>query len=91
MQKNMLDYMLLIKKNLQTKEEIVRYILDNYSAKQLVEELAERIMNEPKTTKITLSQEEYDTVVNLFRVRGVTSDGTAETRGRKKREEKIED
>ena len=37
-------------------------------------------------TRITVSQEDYNQIMSLFRVRGVREDGTTESRGRKRKE-----
>lgn len=76
--------MFIVKKN-QTKEEIVDFLLKNYSITQIVEELAEFIMNYSQPTpKIVISQEDFDA---HFRIRGTREDGEKENRGRKPKEQ----
>lgn len=79
--------MLFLKKGFTTKEEVIKYLQDNYTVSQLIDELADRITNDRTVNKITVSQEEFDYIVNLFRVRGVKENGEIETRGRKPKTE----
>lgn len=57
----------------------------------LATELATYMIKERErpTAKIPVTQEEFDQIVSLFRVKGVRVDGTAETRGRKRADSPI--
>lgn len=79
--------MLLVKK-FKTRTEIVNYLMENYSTMQLINELADRILEDAKkpTKKVTVSQEDLDAIMSIFKLRGVKTNGETETRGRKKSE-----
>lgn len=61
------------------------FIMANYSINDIVESLAQALINQPSVTRIPLNPDEYEAVMGLFRVRGVREDGTAEFRGRKRK------
>lgn len=68
-----------------TKRELVNDLLRNNNVMELAEALADYVINEEEPTRpITVSQEEYDRIVNLFRIRGLRTDGTYENRGKKR-------
>ena len=70
-----------------TQEELTKNLLEGYSAVEIAESLAEYIMRSAcKPSPITVTDEEYQRITSLFRVRGVRYlDGNyiKETRGRK--------
>lgn len=61
------------------------YLMNNYAITDIVESLAQALINQPSVTRIPLNPDEYEAVMGLFRVRGVREDGTAEFRGRKRK------
>ena len=73
-------------------EDVVKaasnYLMNNYSINDIVASLAQALINQPEVTRITVTQEEYNTLISLFRVRGVREDGTLEYRGRKRKDSK---
>ena len=77
-----------IKNKTATKEELTNYLITNLTVMELAEELADYIMKDtPASQPITVSQEEYDRIVSMFKVRGqrmVDGNYIKETRGRKK-------
>ena len=67
-----------------------QYLVSNYSIKEILEAFAELIVvaeNTANKPQITVTQEEYNTITSLFKIKGmkVLEDGTVveETRGRK--------
>lgn len=69
-----------------TKDEVVNELINTYSIKAIVEDYVNLVMETPgDNVKITVSQEEYESIVSLFKIRGKKIDGETETRGRKKR------
>lgn len=76
-----------IKNKTATKEELTNYLITNLTVMELAEELADYIMKDtPGNQPITVSQEEYDRVVSMFRVKGtrcVDGNYIKETRGRR--------
>lgn len=64
------------------------YLMSNYSINDIVASLAQALINQPEVTRITVTQEEYNTLISLFRVRGIREDGTLEYRGRKRKDSK---
>ena len=70
-----------------TQEELTKNLLEGYSALEIAESLAEYIMRSADTpSPITVTDEEYQRIIGLFRVRGQRMvDGCyiSETRGRK--------
>lgn len=67
-----------------TKRELVNDLLRNNNVMELVERLAEYVINEEDARPITVSQEEYERITSLFRIRGLRADGTFENRGKRK-------
>ena len=62
-------------------DEIVKYLIENVTSKELAEYLANALyeLEKAKTQKvIRISQSDFD---NHFRIIGFKSDGTPETRG----------
>ena len=68
--------------------ELADYLVRNNSAYELATSLAELMITTESYTpvKITVSQEELNQIVGMFRVRGTTESGGKETRGRKRKE-----
>ena len=68
--------------------ELADYLLKNNSSYELATSLAELMITAesyaPK--KVVVSQEDLETIMSVFRIRGVKDDGSAESRGRKKKE-----
>lgn len=75
-----------LKEGLITREEVVNELINTYSIKAIVEDYVNMTLQNPaENMKITVSQEEYESIVSLFKIRGKKVDGETETRGRKKR------
>lgn len=75
-----------LKEGLITREEVVNELIDTYSIKAIVEDYVNLVMETPgDNVKITVSQEEYESIVSLFKIRGKKVDGETETRGRKRK------
>lgn len=70
-----------------TKRELVNDLLRNNNIMELAEKLADYVIAEEEPPRpITVSQEEFDRITSLFRIRGLRADGTYENRGKKKLE-----
>ena len=72
--------------------DLEQYLLSNYPIKEILEAFAELIITAENTVnkpQITVTQEEYNTITSLFKIKGmkVLEDGTVveETRGRRKK------
>lgn len=75
-----------LKEGLITREEVVNELINTYSIKAIVEDYVTMVMETPgDNMKITVSQEEYESVMALFKIRGKKIDGETETRGRKRK------
>lgn len=75
-----------LKEGLISREEVVNELINTYSIKAIVEDYVNLAMETPgDNVKITVSQEEYESIVSLFKIRGKKIGGETETRGRKKR------
>lgn len=75
-----------LKEGLITREEVVNELINTYSIKAIVEDYVNLVMETPgDNVKITVSQEEYESVMALFKIRGKKVDGETETRGRKRK------
>lgn len=76
-----------LKDGVDSKRELYDYIISTYSVSRIVDEYLELIMKCDITdNKITVSQEEYETIISLFKVKGtkmVNGAVVPETRGRK--------
>lgn len=69
-----------------TKDEVVNELINTYSIKAIVEDYVNMTLQNPgENVKITVSQEEYESVMALFKIRGKKVDGETETRGRKRK------
>lgn len=75
-----------LKEGLITKDEVVNELLNTYPVKAIVEDYVNMTLQTPaENVKITVSQEEYESIVSLFKIRGKKVDGETETRGRKRK------
>ena len=77
----------LIKSKKATKEELSNYLLTNLNVFELANELSDYILQDNTTQPITVTQEEYDKITSLFKIRGqrcVEGQVIQETRGRKR-------
>lgn len=67
-----------------TKRELVNDLLRNNNIMELAEKLADYVLAEEDSKPITVSQDEYERITSLFRIRGLRADGTFENRGKRK-------
>lgn len=75
-----------LKEGLITREEVVNELINTYPVKAIVEDYVNLVMETPgDNVKITVSQEEYESVMALFKIRGKKVGGETETRGRKRK------
>ena len=75
-----------LKEGIVTKDEVVNELINTYTVKAIVEDYVTVAMETPgDNMKITVSQEEYESVMALFKIRGKKVDGETETRGRKRK------
>ena len=75
-----------LREGIVTKDEVVNELINTYSIKAIVEDYVTVAMETPtENNKIVVSQEEYESIVSLFKIRGKKVGGETETRGRKKR------
>lgn len=75
-----------LREGIVTKDEVVNELINTYSIKAIVEDYVNLVMETPgDNVKITVSQEEYESVMALFKIRGKKVGGETETRGRKKK------
>ena len=68
-------------------QNLADYLIRNNSIFDLALELSERIIREKSATpvsKIVVTEEEYRSIISLFRVKGFNEDGTKSLRGRPK-------
>ena len=81
------DYLKAIKEKNVGLQELAEHLVRNNTVYDLAMRLAEYMLKDtPQQQKITVSEEEYGQILSLFKIRGVKDDGSAETRGRKKKE-----
>lgn len=66
------------------KRELVNDLLRQNNVMELAEKLADYVIAYDEPRPITVSQEEYDRIVSLFKIRGLRQDGTVENRGKKR-------
>jgi hypothetical protein len=66
------------------KKQLVNDLLRNNNVLELAEKLADYVITYDEPRPIVVSQEEYDRIVALFKIRGLRQDGTVETRGKKR-------
>lgn len=66
--------------------DLSEYLMENYSVKDICMCLAEILADRPDNSPITVTEQEFEKIKALFKLRGTKSDGTAETRGRKRKE-----
>lgn len=72
-----------VKSGQMTKRELVQDLLRQNTIMEMAERLADYIINEDESSPIVVSQEEFDRITSLFRIRGMRVDGTFENRGKK--------
>jgi hypothetical protein len=84
------DLLRAISEGMEPISTLEQYLVSNYSIKEILEAFAELIVvaeNTANKPQITVTQEEYNTITSLFKIKGmkVLEDGTVveETRGRK--------
>ena len=65
------------------RRELVQDLLRQNNVMELAEKLADYVIAYDEPKPIVVSQEEYDRIVSLFKIRGLRADGTKENRGRK--------
>lgn len=66
------------------RRELVNDLLRQNNVMELAERLADYVIAYEEPRPIVVSQEEYDRIVGLFKIRGLRADGSVETRGKKK-------
>ena len=69
-------------------QELADFIIRNNSIFDIAQELAEKIIKEKSVTspsKIVVTEDEYRSIISLFRVKGYNDDGTLSKRGRPKK------
>ena len=66
------------------RRELVNDLLRQNNVMELAERLADYVIAYEEPRPIVFSQEEYDRIVGLFKIRGLRADGSVETRGKKK-------
>ena len=83
-----------IKNKTATKEELTNYLITNLTLMELAEELADYIMKDtPVSQPIAVTEEEYERICSMFRVKGkrmVEGNYIRETRGRKAKTTNVE-
>ena len=83
-----------IKNKTATKEELTNYLITNLTVMELAEELADYIMKDtPVSQPIAVTEEEYERICSMFRVKGkrmVEGNYIRETRGRKAKTTNVE-
>lgn len=87
------EYQKAMKEGTQDVNELAEYLMKNNSAWELAMSLAEAMCTMESYTpkKIVVTQEELNTIISLFRVRGYTETGERITTGRKRKDSKGED
>lgn len=78
-----------LKDGTQDVSELAEYLMKNNTVWELAFSLAELMCTVESMTpkKVVVSQEEMNTILSVFRVRGIAEDGSKEVRGRKKKKE----
>ena len=66
------------------KRELVQDLLRNNNVMELAERLAEYVITYEEPKPIVVSQDEYERIVGLFKIRGYRTDGSIENRGKKR-------
>jgi hypothetical protein len=83
------DLLRAISEGMEPISTLEQYLVSNYSIKEILEAFAELIItaeNMVNKPQISVSQEEYDAITSLFKIKGLrTVDGITiqETRGRR--------
>lgn len=67
------------------KEQLVQELMRQNSVYTLAERLADYLLEYDEAKPIVVSQEEYDRITALFKIRGLRVDGSVENRGGKGR------
>lgn len=82
------EYQKAMKDGTQDVKELAEYLMKTQSVYELAMSLAELMIDVESSTprKIVVSQEELNTILSVFRVRGIAEDGTPIKSGRKKKE-----
>lgn len=62
------------------------YLMENYSVKDICMCLAEILADRPDNSPITVTEQEFEKIKALFKIRGTKVGGGVETRGRKRKE-----
>ena len=77
-----------LKEGTQDVQELADFLLKNNSAFELAYSLAELMctVESAQPKKIVVSQEELNTIMSIFRVRGIAEDGTPIKSGRKRKD-----
>lgn len=73
-----------VKSGQMDKRELVNDLLRNNNVIELAEKLAEYVIAYEEPKPIVVSQEEYDRITSLFKIRGLRQDGSIENRGKKR-------
>lgn len=73
-----------LKDGLLEQRELSRWLVSNCPVTILADTLADFLIKADSTAPIPLSQEDYERVMSLFRIKGQRADGTVENRGKKK-------
>lgn len=85
------DVLKKIKDGYMDKESLVQYFMRNYNLYEITESLAEFIfdveINDSKP--IVVTEDEYNRITSLFRIRGYSVDGTPNPQGRKRKDSPI--
>lgn len=71
-----------------TVDELADLILSYYTVKDIAQSLVALLAERPEHTRISVTQQEFDSIIGLFRIKGINKDGNAETRGRKRKDSK---
>lgn len=73
------------------KDELVNYLMRNYSLFDITNSLAEFIFEVERDEKkpIVVTEEEYNQIVSLFRIRGFDVNGNPNPQGRKRKDSPI--
>ena len=82
------DVLKKIKEGYLDKKALVDYLMRNYTLHELTESLAEFILEVEITTPkpIVVTEEEYNQITSLFRIRGFSVDGKPNLQGRKRKD-----
>ena len=73
-----------VKSGQMDKRELVNDLLRQNNVMELAEKLADYVIAYEEPKPIVVSQEEYDRITSLFKIRGLRQDGSIENRGKKR-------